>query len=94
MATALSGFSIRATAAARLYPSRFVRIAQSSVASSANRASQAMDGVAATFSLTADQAGSFWTAELGRTYPLESIEIVNRAAPDDAEMGGLTLAAC
>ena len=91
MAAAGGSFSLHAAASGRLNPSRFVRIAQSSDASPTNTASRAMDGAVATFSLTADQEGSFWTAELGRSYPLESIEIVNRAAPKDAEMDGLTL---
>jgi hypothetical protein len=50
-----------------------------------------MDGSNATFSLTADQAGSFWTAKLGRPFPLQSIEIVNRFSPNEKELEGLTL---
>src|SRR5438034_321744 len=68
-----------------------VRVAQSSDASPTNNPLSAVDGTNATFSLTADVPGSYWTAELGRPYWLTRIELVNRTAPYDPEMGGLTL---
>lgn len=81
-----------ARAAEGLVPaSLFVRVAQSSDAASTNGASRAVDGAAATFSLTTNAPGSYWTAELGRPFQLTRIEFVNRPAPNDAEMGGLTL---
>ena len=61
-----------------LAAARFVRIAQSSTAAATNAASRAVDGNTNTFSLTADVAGSFWTAELGRPYALRRIEILGR----------------
>ncbi|MBM3882861.1 MAG: hypothetical protein FJ387_24580 [Verrucomicrobia bacterium] len=66
-------------------------VTQSSDASSAYRAVRAIDGAVATFSLTADLPGSYWLGTLARPYPVERIEIVNRAAPDDNELAGLTL---
>ena len=75
----------------QLNSSLFVRVAQSSDAAPSNVALKAVDGVGATFSLTGDVPGSFWTAELGRPYALTSIELVNRTAPNDREMDGLTL---
>src|SRR6185369_5825222 len=80
-----------AAADGQLRPSLFVRVSQSSDASPANSASRALDGSNTTFSLTGDQAGSFWKAELGRPYLLQSIEVVNRLAPNDEELDGLTL---
>ncbi len=71
--------------------SRWVHVTQSADATTNNTASRAVDGSGTTFSLTADAPGSFWMAEFGRPYPLTQIQIVNRAAPDDAELGGLTL---
>ena len=75
----------------QISPSRFLRIAQSSNASATNIATNALDGVVGTTSLTADVAGGFWTVELGRPFTLTRLEIVNRAAPNDAAMDGLTL---
>lgn len=69
----------------------FLAVAQSSDATPAQGAARAVDGVTATFSLTADLEGSHWRAEFGRPLPLERIELVNRPAPNDAELGGLTL---
>lgn len=80
-----------AAAGGQLFPSLFVNVSQSSDASPTNTASRALDGSNATFSLTADQAGSFWMAKLGRPYPLQSIEIVNRLAPNENELEGLSL---
>ncbi|HVY71759.1 MAG TPA: lamin tail domain-containing protein, partial [Verrucomicrobiae bacterium] len=74
-----------------LDPARFVHITQSSDATSANIAARAMDGTSATFSLTADEPGSHWRAELGRHYLLHSVQVVNRAAPNDRELAGLAL---
>jgi hypothetical protein len=69
----------------------FFSIVQSTDASSANGALRAVDGSSATFSLTADLPGSYWLADLGRPYPLERIEIVNRPAPGDTELAGQAL---
>ncbi len=71
--------------------SRFSRIAQSSDASPTNGAPQAVDGATGTFSLTGDLPGSYWMAELGRPFPLSRVELVNRLAPADTEIEGLTL---
>jgi len=75
----------------QLAPSLFTQKSQSSDATTTNTAASAMDGSGATFSLTADQPGSFWMAALERPYKLTRIEIVNRPAFADAEMGGLAL---
>lgn len=77
-----------ATPAARL---AFASVAQSSDASATNGAGLAVDGAAGTFSLTANLPGSWWQAQFGRPFPLRRIEIVNRAAPFAAELGGLVL---
>ncbi len=69
----------------------FSAVSQSTDASPAHPALQAVDGATATYSLTADLPGSFWLAKWGRPFPLERIELVNRSAPDDAELDGLTL---
>ena len=69
----------------------FLGVVQSTDASPANVASRAVDGSSATYSLTADRPGSYWLADLGRPYPLERIEIVNRASPGDLELAGLNL---
>ena len=50
----------------QLPSSLFVRVAQSTDAAPGNGPLNAVDGSTATFSLTADVPGSFWTAELGR----------------------------
>src|SRR4051812_33382940 len=71
--------------------STFVPVAQSSDGSPASGARNALDTNNATFSLTADLPGSYWTAELGRPYSLTRVELVNRTAPADQEMNGLTL---
>src|SRR5262245_38063163 len=75
----------------QLDKSQFVRVVQSSNASSTNGALLALDSNTATSSLTANAPGSYWPAELGRPFPLDRIEIVNRPAPSDAELGGLKL---
>jgi len=69
----------------------FVAVAQSSDGSATNGAALALDGLNPTFSLTADVPGSYWTASLGRPYVLKRLELVNRTAPSDREMAGLTL---
>ena len=69
----------------------FSSTTQSSDASPANGPRMAVDGSTSTFSLTMDEPGSYWRAELGRPYPLERIEIVNRPAPFDLELSGQTL---
>ena len=69
----------------------FARVLQSIEAASTNGALRAVDGLNTTFSLTTDAPGSYWWAEWGRAYPLERIEIVNRSAPQDRELAGLTL---
>jgi hypothetical protein len=69
----------------------FVDVTQSTDATPSHRALNAVDGSTSSFSLTADQPGSYWLAQLGRPYPLDRIELVNRSAPNDAELGGLTL---
>jgi len=66
-------------------------VSQSSDAASTNGAGRARDGVPGTFSLTKDLPGSWWSAELIRPYAVSRIEVVNRAAPNDAELAGLTL---
>src|SRR5436190_167868 len=72
----------------QLRSSLFVRVAQSSDASPTNNPLRAVDGANATFSLTADVPGSYWSAELGRPYLLTRLEVVNRTAPFDTEMSG------
>ncbi|MDF7797979.1 lamin tail domain-containing protein [Pontiellaceae bacterium B1224] len=69
----------------------FAGVMQSSDAGAATSADKAVDDSTATYSLTDDLPGSYWQADLGRPHELGQIELVNRAAPDDAEMGGLTL---
>ena len=69
----------------------FASVTQSSDNSATNGAAQALDGLSATFSLTADLPGSYWTATLGRPYLLKRLELVNRTSPNDKEMAGLTL---
>lgn len=69
----------------------FYSVRQSTDASSSSGAIRAVDGANATSSLTQNLPGSYWAAELSRTFPLERIELVNRAAPDDKELAGLTL---
>src|SRR6185503_6615339 len=72
----------------QIISNRFIQVLQSTDASPANAAAKALDGSNATFSLTADVAGSFWKAEAGRSYTLTRVELVNRLAPADVEMGG------
>jgi len=86
-----TGFAyfIGATASSARLP--FPTVAQSTDAQADQTAARAVDGAAATFSLTRDEPGSWWQAQLGRPFPMDRIELVNRAAPHDAEMGGLTL---
>jgi len=69
----------------------FLRVFQSSDATSETTAALAVDDLASSFSLTGNLPGSYWMGELGRPFPCDRIELVNRAAPDDAEMEGLTL---
>ena len=69
----------------------FTSVEQSTDETFTSGASNAADGRNATFSLTKDLPGSYWLANLGRPYLLERVELVNRAAPDDVEMQGLTL---
>ena len=85
------GFSYVLSAPSSATRLTFSVVMQSSDASPTNGAAKAMDGVNATFSLTADQPGSYWLAQMGRPYPVEWIELVNRAAPDDTTLAGLTL---
>src|SRR6266487_4294457 len=80
-----------AAADGQLCSSLLVIVAQASDTSPTNNPRRAVDGTNATFSLTGDVPGSYWTAELGRPYSLTRIELVNRPAPYDPEMGGLTL---
>jgi hypothetical protein len=72
-------------------PLDFARVSQSSDASTANEAGKAVDGNAGSHSLTQDTPGSYWMAEFGRPFALQRIELVNRVAPNDVEMAGLTL---
>ncbi len=74
-----------------LAPSLFVRVIQSSDATANNAARKALDASITTWSQTQDLAGSYWMAALERPYSLTRIEVVNRAAPNDAELAGLTL---
>jgi hypothetical protein len=69
----------------------FSGVYQSSNADASTTADQAVDDSSSSYSLTDNLAGSYWVAELGRAYELQQIELVNRAAPDDAAMEGLTL---
>ena len=69
----------------------FSSVKQSTDAAAANTAFKAVDGSPGTCSLTADLPGSWWQADLGRPYLLERVEIVNRSAPNDAELAGLAL---
>ncbi len=69
----------------------YARVTQSSDSAPGNTAIKAVDASNATFSLTADLPGSYWSAELGRSWLLSRVEIVNRTSPSDVEMGGLTL---
>lgn len=89
---AMGGVALTCVAAdGQLRSSLLVRVAQSTDASPTSGPLSAVDGTNATFSLTADVPGSYWTAELGRPYSLTRIGLVNRTAPYDKEMGGLTL---
>lgn len=72
-------------------PLALAAVTQSSDVSAVNSARMAVDGATTTFSLTTDAPGSYWLAELGRPFPVERIELVNRPAPFDAELAGLTL---
>jgi hypothetical protein len=69
----------------------FASITQSSDAAPANSAAMAVDGSTTTYSLTANQPGSYWQAHFARPFSLERIEIVNRQAPADAALAGLVL---
>jgi len=69
----------------------FVDVSQSTDAIPAQRAASAADGSLSSFSLTQNLPGSYWLAQLARPYPLERIELINRIAPYDAELGGLTV---
>ncbi len=69
----------------------FSRVSQSSDNTASSTADKAVDGSVSTFSLTEDLPGSYWMAELPRPYAVDQIALVNRAAPDDPEMDGLTL---
>src|SRR2546422_697153 len=75
----------------QLDKSLFVRVVKSSNASSTNGALAAVDGNIATGSLTANLPESYWLAELGRPFRLDRIEVVNRPAPNAAELDGVTL---
>ena len=90
-AVLLTGLRPGLGAEGQIPSAQFIRVLQSSDAAATNVAAQAMDGNGLTFSLTTDTPGSFWQAELGRAYALTRVELVNRAAPNDAAMGGLTL---
>lgn len=91
-AAVLSSVVVKCQAAeGQIASSLFVRVTQSSDGSATNAASRAMDAQNGTFSLTADAPGSYWLAELGRPFLLTRIEVVNRSAPSDVEMDGLTL---
>ena len=85
------GFGFTLTAPSTATQLAYLEVVQSSDAAATNGAARAVDGSATTFSLTADQPGSYWLARLGRPYPVERIELVNRAAPDDVAMQGLAL---
>ncbi|HEY5913246.1 MAG TPA: lamin tail domain-containing protein [Verrucomicrobiae bacterium] len=69
----------------------FGEVIQSSDAAAGNNAVMAVDGAPGTFSLTANLPGSYWLARLGRAFPLERIEVVNRSAPFDVQLAGLRL---
>lgn len=69
----------------------FREVRQSSDAAAANAATQAVDGVTGSFSLTQDLPGSYWRAELARPFPVERIEVLGRPAPFHTELSGLTL---
>lgn len=84
-----SGFSYLIGEVSTASQLAFLRVAQSSDALSANTAGRAVDGSAGTFSLTQDVPGSFWLGEFGRPFPVERLELVNRASPADVEFAGL-----
>ena len=87
-----SGFGyVLVPAASSTAPLSFLSVMQSTDASPSNVAIRAVDGSSATYSLTADLPGSFWLAALGRPYPVQRIEVVNRFAPGDTELAGLAL---
>ena len=79
------GFGLAPLASAasfgQITSNRFIQVVQSTDASPANDATKALDGTNTTFSLTADVAGSFWKAELGHSYTLTRVELINRVAP-------------
>ncbi|WP_372796460.1 discoidin domain-containing protein, partial [Pontiella sp.] len=87
-----TGFSYLLDPAADAYSElEFSAVYQSSDDTAAAGAGNAVDGSAFTYSLTQDEAGSRWTGELGRVFELAQVLVVNRNAPDDAELAGLTL---
>lgn len=89
-----AGFGYVLVAASSATRLSFLSVRQSQDASSAHTADKAVDGVISSFSLTANEPGSSWLGELGRPYPLERIEVVNRASPDDAALEGLLVRLC
>ncbi|MDC0497363.1 lamin tail domain-containing protein [bacterium] len=87
-AYALTGTTAYASTEVQL---TFTTVEQSSDSSASTTAENVTDDSMATYSLTDDLAGSYWMAEMGRPFEMNRIEIVNRSAPDDVEMAGLTL---
>lgn len=83
--------SSHAAAFKQLDSSFYARVWQSTDWASTNVAAKAVDGSTNTFAVTTNAAGSFWAGELLRRSSIQRVELVNRPAPADAEMGGLTL---
>ena len=86
-----AGFSYLYTPPSPYSQLSFSRVFQSSDSAPATSAEKAVDGSAVSFSLTDNLPGSYWMGELGRPFELQRIELVNRAAPDDSALAGLTL---
>ncbi|MHB9010064.1 MAG: galactose-binding domain-containing protein, partial [Limisphaerales bacterium] len=70
---------------------RFAQVAQSTDASPAQGASQALDGSGTTSSLTANVPGSHWYAALSRPYVIKRLELINGRTAEGGAMGGLTV---
>lgn len=69
----------------------FAGVRQSSDATAETVATQAVDGLIGTFSLTQNLPGSFWEARFDRPFPLQRIEVVNLPVPLAAHLAGVVL---
>ncbi|HEU0037665.1 MAG TPA: discoidin domain-containing protein, partial [Verrucomicrobiae bacterium] len=72
-------------------PTNAVSVFQSSIYDTPYPASNAIDGNPATFTHTLNYTNSYWMADLGATYPIGRVEIVNRTDCCAARLGGLVL---